>query len=643
MTKRWGILVTACVLAVGTAVAAHPAGAAPAHRLAGSQPAWAQRANKVGTVAPATGITFRVYLHGRDDAGLAAFAAAVADPASPQYGHYLTAAQVRDRFAPAAATVASVANWLRSNGLAVTEVPANNLYVEANGSAARIAKTFGVTLSSFRVKGKVLRAPDSELNVPSSLSSAVAGVIGVDQSQSLMKPRAAAPAPPSDGFRNAPPCSTSWGSAIDTIDPPYGGGYGKNLPYAPCGLTPPQLRKAYGLSSTVDAGHTGASATVAIIDAYASPTIFEDASRYAALHDSTHPLLASQFSQILPTNPTMQGPNQCDASGWYGEETLDVEAVHAMAPGAHILYVGANDCLEGLDKALNDVIANHRAQIITNSWGEIGEEVPLSEIVAYAVMTEQAVAQGIGVYFSSGDDGDETDNLPQPEADFPGSLPTVTAVGGTSLGVNANGTVALETGWSTGISSLAGGTYSPPAPGEFLYGSGGGTSMLFGQPAYQQGVVPASLANANGKPPARVVPDMSLVGDPNTGMLVGQTQKFPGKEGVHYDEYRIGGTSLSSPLLAGVVALADDLQGKVHGFINPSIYSKVRKANGLRDIKPVKAAVVRVDYVNGIDARKGTSTSVRTFNFPQTIATTNGYDRVTGLGVPAGLAFLNSL
>jgi len=59
MTKRWGILVTACVLAVGTAVAAHPAGAAPAHRLAGSQPAWAQRANKVGTVAPATGITFR--------------------------------------------------------------------------------------------------------------------------------------------------------------------------------------------------------------------------------------------------------------------------------------------------------------------------------------------------------------------------------------------------------------------------------------------------------------------------------------------------------------------------------------------------------------------------------------------------------
>ena len=83
MTKRWGILVTACVLAVGTAVAAHPAGAAPAHRLAGSQPAWAQRANKVGAVAPATGITFRVYLHGRDDAGLAAFAAAVSDPASP--------------------------------------------------------------------------------------------------------------------------------------------------------------------------------------------------------------------------------------------------------------------------------------------------------------------------------------------------------------------------------------------------------------------------------------------------------------------------------------------------------------------------------------------------------------------------------
>ena len=69
-----------------------------------------------------------------------------------------------------------------------------------------------------------------------------------------------------------------------------------------------------------------------------------------------------------------------------------------------------------------------------------------------------------------------------------------------------------------------------------------------------------------------------MVGDPNTGMLVGQTQTFP--EGVHYDEYRIGGTSLSSPLFAGVMALADDLLGHHHGFINPTLYKTLTGTPG---------------------------------------------------------------
>ena len=71
---------------------------------------------------------------------------------------------------------------------------------------------------------------------------------------------------------------------------------------------------------------------------------------------------------MFPPTTKLQGPNQCDASGWYGEETLDVEAVHAMAPGAKILYVGGKRLpRRSLDKALNDIVANHRASIITNS------------------------------------------------------------------------------------------------------------------------------------------------------------------------------------------------------------------------------------------------------------------------------------
>jgi subtilase family serine protease len=612
--------------------------------LRGSHPSWAAPANRVAATPDASEVVFRVYLHGRDDTAMERAAAAVSDPASPQYHRFLSTQEVRAQFAPADATVDRVEQWLTANGLQVLGVPANKMYVEAGGSAARVAKTFGVQLSDYRVRGKVLRAADRELSIPTNLASTIASVIGVDQSLALLRP--SKPAPPEAGFRNAPPCSSYWSEKVDTTDPPYGGGFARHLPYAPCGYKPGQLRAAYGMAATVDAGHTGAGTTVAIIDAFASPTIFSDASTYAARNDPAHPLLASQFSQkIYPPTTRLQGPNQCDASGWYGEETLDVEAVHAMAPGAHIHYVGASDCLDAsLDKALNDIVADHSAQIVSNSYGDLGEDVELTEVVAFELIVQQAALEGIGVYFSSGDDGDEVATLGHAAADFPASSPFVTAVGGTSLGVAADGSVALETGWETGISALSGGAYAPPAPGEFLYGSGGGTSVLFTQPDYQKGVVPRSYAVANGKTPARVVPDLSVVGDPNTGMLIGETQKFPGKEGVHYDEYRVGGTSLSCPLLAGIVALADDLAGAPHGFINPSLYSKVRTAKGLRDIKHVRGADVRVDYVNGVDAKKGTSTSVRTFDLPGlAIATKPGYDTTTGLGAPVGSVFLRNL
>jgi subtilase family serine protease len=131
-------------------------------------------------------------------------------------------------------------------------------------------------------------------------------------------------------------------------------------------------------------------------------------------------------------------------------------------------------------------------------------------------------------------------------------------------------------------------------------------------------------------------------GDPSTGMLVGQTQQFPGS-GVQYGEYRIGGTSLSSPLFAGLMALADEAAGSPHGFINPSLYTLVG-TSAITDVVHVNGAVVRVDYNNSVDAKKGTTTSVRTFDLPGlTIATTPGYDNTTGLGVPNGADFLTHI
>ena len=383
---------------------------------------------------------------------------------------------------------------------------------------------------------------------------------------------------------------------------------------------------------------------MAIVDAFASPTIAGDANQYASLHGQP-PVPFSEIKPVDRSNDPIGGPDQCDAQGWYGEETLDVEAVHAMAPGAHVLFVGGADCLdESLIDAVNKIVDGNLAQMVSNSYGnlgETGEDAGLRQ--AWNDTFRQAALEGIGMYFSSGDSGDEVDNLGHAEADFPASHPLVTAVGGTSLGVSSSDGYLFETGWGTTSSTLTNGAWTPAPPGDHIYGSGGGTSLFYAQPDYQKNVVPKKLAKANGGKPARVVPDVSLVGDPNTGMLVGQTQTFPDGT-VKYSEYRIGGTSLSSPLMAGVMALADQQAGHPHGFANPALYAQYGTPAYRDTVAPDQPiAVVRNDFVNSVDATGGIKTTLRTFDQTQSLHTTPGYDDVTGVGSPNGQRFLAAL
>ena len=131
------------------------------------------------------------------------------------------------------------------------------------------------------------------------------------------------------------------------------------------------------------------------------------------------------------------------------------------------------------------------------------------------------------------------------------------------------------------------------------------------------------------------MPDVAALGDPQTGLLVGQTQTFP--DGAYYDEYRIGGTSLSSPIFAGLMALAQQKAGRTLGFANPLFYAN---AGAFTDILSVKTAVARRNFVNGVDAADGTADKIRTFDDysgSPTQSTGPGWDNVTGLGVPNGI------
>ena len=118
-----------------------------------------------------------------------------------------------------------------------------------------------------------------------------------------------------------------------------------------------------------------------------------------------------------------------------------------------------------------------------------------------------------------------------------------------------------------------------------------------GEPWYQFGVVPKSISHYFSSRPGRAVPDVAMDGDPNTGMLEGETQTF--SDGTYYDTYRIGGTSVSCPLFAGLMALADQRAGHPHGFANPALYALAGKS-AFRDIvnPPSIMAVVRSDFDN---------------------------------------------
>ncbi|MDQ1044902.1 protease pro-enzyme activation domain-containing protein [Streptomyces sp. V4I2] len=613
-------------LALGIPVA-HAADNPGRATLAGTKPAWATAKADKGATADSSKVSARVYLAGRDAAGLAAYAKAVSDPSSASYGTYLSTRAAQDRYGATEAQVAAVRSWLTSAGLKVTGVTQH--YVSVSGDVSAAEQAFGTQLHNYAKGAKTYRAPAKTASAPDSLNGAVLTVTGLDNAPHLASHSDTLP-PPDAVFKNAGPFSSYYGSTVaSTLPDAYGG----KIPYAVEGYTGKQLRAAYGAGS-----YTGKGVRVAITDAYASPTIAHDAATYAKKHgDAAY--TGGQLSQVLPKK--YAHTDECGAAGWYGEETLDVEAVHAVAPAADITYVGGASCYDDdLLDSLSKVVDGHLADIVSNSWGSIESAQTPDLQAAYDQVFQFGAVEGIGFYFSSGDNGDEVANTGTKQVDSPANSAWVTAVGGTSLAVGKGDKYLWETGWGTEKAMLsADGTSWTDFPGAFTSGAGGGTSATVAEPFYQQGVVPGALATANSAAGNRVVPDISAIADPNTGFKVGQTQTFPdGSQ--QYSEYRIGGTSLAAPVIAAVQALAQQARGgKAIGFANPSIYARygTKAYHDVTDDPTGSGlAVARVDYTNSYDASQGLLTSVRTLGADSSLEAVKGYDDVTGVGTPAG-------
>ncbi len=352
--------------------------------------------------------------------------------------------------------------------------------------------------------------------------------------------------------------------------------------------------------------------------------------------------------------------------------------MHDVAPAANIVVAAAKNCYTGgLNTMLRRIIDHHLADVVSNSYGDSGGDVldSADDRAATDNILMMAAATGVTVMYSSGDNGDEYTTVGQVAADYPASSPWATAVGGTTLQVGAAGQRTGEYGWSTANSFLCTAAYQAAASitggctkkqlGQWLPidlaldgGSGGGTSVNYIQPFYQAGVVPTALSEANGSTPMRVEPDISMEADPATGMLVGETQTFP--DGTYYDTYRIGGTSVASPLFAGLMARADQAAGRPLGFVNPRLYALPGHGFGsgsgaLYDVQPTHQDMSRADYIDSIDTAQGLEYQTRIIDYEGTeqycatkklcsqgavaLHTAPGYDNMTGLGAP-GLNFV---
>ena len=426
-------------------------------------------------------------------------------------------------------------------------------------------------------------------------------------------------------------------------------------------FNPVAMHNSYNYASLLAAGHEGQGKTIAIVDSFGSATIRNDLGVFDSAFGLPHMCGEIPAVTCSPTTPNfnileVQGspppvpPPPNSGTGpenhnlWALEVSLDVEWAHATAPLANILLVTTPTAetlgVQGFQQMMNAeqyVIDHHLADVISQSFGagEGSFHNGLADINNLRQAFVDAQAKNVTVFASSGDGG--TTNtykepvkspavIPYPSVEWPASDPLVTGVGGTYLCTNAT------TGTSVDSVSPPSQCQANPGVREVGWvGSGGGYSILFPRPAFQNVLPPGStfVGSSVGAPGPntnmRGVPDIAYQASSRTGVLVYMTEGATTTSGTgcgganpcSIGWYVVGGTSSGSPQWAGLIAIADQMAGRDLGYINPALY-KIASA-------PAKYAA---DYFDVTVGNNQTTTSIPGYS------ASPGWDAVTGLGSP---------
>jgi subtilase family serine protease len=440
--------------------------------------------------------------------------------------------------------------------------------------------------------------------------------------------------------------------------------------------TPQQISDAYNVTPLHNGGTLGQGQTIVLVDSYGSPTAANDIQFF---HDTFYPGLPNpDFDQVCSGNchdynnvangNGQSGPNA--AEGWAGEANLDIEWAYAMAPRAHIVLLAVppaeTEGVQGfpnLFKAIQDAVNKYPSGTVFSQSFGVTEQTfggaAGTQTAKFDQVYKSALAKGDTVLASSGDDGSSGASKQQkdtryygfPNVGWPASSPYVTAVGGTQL----------QYGWTWDPTSdtpfTADGDYNAPywnwndgGNSEPVWNeswlpaaSGGGPSVIYKRPSYQNPVA-SSITDTNGNQVnARGVPDVAWNAAVNGGVLV-YTSFFPARDRVGWHVY--GGTSAASPQVAGLVALANQQQADANeppiGFLNPLIYGV--GGGPYRDIVPQTfGTAVSGQLVNNrLFSYNGDGVDVTPGPVPG-LPTTSGWDETTGYGSPDGAAWVAAI
>jgi kumamolisin len=452
-------------------------------------------------------------------------------PAHSRGERRLTHAEFNANHAADPAAIKLVKAFAEEFGLKVeagTPAPGRRT-MKLTGTVANMQRAFGVSLAHKTMEGVTYRVREGSIHLPAELQGYVVAVLGLDN-RPQAKPHfrvlgeldaAAAETARSQGFARAHAANGS------------------------ISYTPVQVGQLYQFPK----GASAFNQTIGIIELGGGFRQKDITAYFKSLGQKPPKVIA------VPVGGGKNdpgGPNGAD-----GEVMLDIEVAGAVAPGARIAVYFAPNTDQGFVDAIAHAIhdTTNKPSVISISWGSAEVNWTAQAMAALDAACQSAAALGITITAASGDNGSsDAVNDNKNHVDFPASSPHVLACGGTNL--QGSGTsISDETAWN-----------GQPQGGA----TGGGVSDVFPQPAWQAGArVPKASTPSGG----RGVPDVSGDADPATGYIV----RVDGKTFV------IGGTSAVAPLWAGLIAVANQQNGKSAGFIQPAIYAAKARA-AFRDI-----------------------------------------------------------